>query len=84
VTTRESTRVRMSLALTGRPHWAARERGGERARVGWADERGSPAREEADARARARPRWAELGWLGRFGFFSFSLEFLMAFLFYFP
>jgi hypothetical protein len=67
---------------TGRPHRAASE--GEREEeestgAGWRRQAGS-ACEGRRARARGWARWA--GWAELA--FSFSLEFLMAFLFYFP
>jgi hypothetical protein len=79
---REEGRTRAKqLAPTGRPQWAEserkRERTGEKAA---ADRRGPPVRRRG--RAGARPGWAELGCSGAFPF-SFSLDFLIPFLFLF-
>jgi hypothetical protein len=62
---------------TGQRAREKERRKGARAGAG-ADRPGPPVRDSG----RARVGLGQMGWLGRIGFFS--LEFLMAFLFYFP
>jgi hypothetical protein len=80
---RRSVRVKKSAPI-GWPEWAESERERERARERVvADRWGPPVRRHR--RAGARPGWAELGRLGCWATFpfSFSLDFLIPFLFLF-
>jgi hypothetical protein len=73
----KGARGRGKLVPTERPHWAEGEGDGART-MGNCCRQVEPTCQVA----RTRPRWARLGWWAEL-VFSFSREFLIAFLFYF-